>query len=190
MFSCSPSGFCGRLTQTLQEDDADLWHDLTLHEIPPPPPIPRIVKLTPSPVSRKGNRRKNEEVESLIGLSYLDDEWEWADGAMPTRHWHEEPCLELEETVLIGDIFAATKRQAKHEPHSIQDVRHHETDSRRAYDNDSFDGSSYSSKGKGSVSFLELKPRKLFPRTTPTPKVKSQGTSTTVTETTASTVSI
>lgn len=39
---------CGRLTKTLQDDDADLWKDLTFQNIvpePTAPPVPRVVQV-------------------------------------------------------------------------------------------------------------------------------------------------
>jgi len=174
---CPQDGLCGGFQQVLDEDDEELWNDLTFHGPPLAPPIPRVVRLTPL-----------DDDDSLVGLEYMQEAMDDESNDSIDDELHsdaeEETCTshgelyeeERDDTTVLADVCC----------HQDDDIRFmvwkssswsYSLMSREEEDDE--DGSSYSSYGFNRGSLLD-RPAK----STPT-REKSQRTLNTVSTSTS-----
>ena len=218
IIGCGTDGFCARLNHTIQEEDPELWNDLSLcpDDPPLPPPIPRVVALShsvapPSEVSLRGFQEM--ETESLKGEQFLDAPQRPMQNHQPCERLEpqvqepldaepqdeepqeaetqdEEVSINVEE-FLLGAVKLTRQRQElctsaspASSVHSF--VSGSKSDIYRRFNgNEEFDGSSYSSFDKGSISFFAC--RQSFPRTSPVYKCSRPATASTTRSSTSGT---
>lgn len=138
IFTCGQDGFCGSVRASLQHDNGDLWKDLSLCEenVPAPPPIPRVIRLTPE------NMYDGDDNDSLYGLAFVEQ-------AREKGHCFEE-FMEMETSVVVDE--------EEHQPWNHANRLHRERQpsslSFSVNDNDSCnDGSSYGTGNRSSDLF-------------------------------------
>ena len=163
---CVEDRLCGGFLHVLDEEDEELWNDLTFHDSPLPPPIPRVVQLTPQ-----------DDDDSLLGLEYMQEaiesEGQETIASELQTEAEEESCTshselyeEQEDTTVLAEACC----------HDDDDIRfliwRTSSWSRSIYsrEEDDEDGSSYSSFAFNRGSLLD-RPAKCTPT-----KEKSQRT--------------
>ena len=218
IIGCGADGFCARLNDTIQEEDPELWNDLSLcpDDPPLPPPIPRVVRISqtaappPSEVSLRGFPEM--ETECLVGERFVNEPLrvfyarvapQGKDPQQGAQQHHKLPQQQQEEAqdegtsitveeFLLGAVKLARHRQeictsASPPSSSVHSscVSGSKSDLYRRFNgNEEFDGSSYSSIGKGSASFFACSRRRCF-QTSPVYKFSRPATASTSRSTTS-----